>query len=292
MLKFCLCLFTYILLLATVCVVEARPQLRVPIQTVPKGLNDSTVTYIKRLSSKNVSRDDANNKTKTRILFRGHRNEASFYKLILEELLEDINEQDIIFPDTYQVIFENVPKINGPPKCAKSNTFCEDFDSYPYHHVRDVLKRKRVRNDLFGKDEPPDEQYSITNRNGDFESFVCTSLSKTVFPRIGKNKNNKWKYIINQEETEGYIQGIRIEVCRKEGSACDLIGDGVNGYITSCKQKYMLRRLMSLSENGDPAPDTFQLPSACCCSYRKDLSFLSRFGSEDVSSRVKGKIRN
>ncbi|KAJ3653874.1 hypothetical protein Zmor_013103 [Zophobas morio] len=261
--------------------VKARPQLTVPIQAFNKVgsvLNDSAATFIKKLTTSNASRDDGNNKTRTRILFRG-------------DLLSDFSDQDIIFPDAYQVIFENVPRINTAPKCAKGKTYCEDFDPYPYNQVKDMLQRKHIRNDLFGKDEPPEDRYSITNRNGDFESFVCTSVQKTVFPRVGKNKNNKWKFIINQEESDGYVQGIRIEVCRKEGSACDLIGERVNGYITSCKQKYMLRRMMSLSENGDPMPDTFQLPSACCCSYRKDLSFLSRFGIEDISARSKAKTR-
>ncbi|XP_008201191.2 protein spaetzle [Tribolium castaneum] len=277
MVKNCYVFFILVVLAVTVYIAETRPQFKESLEAISKvteGINDSAITFIKQLTGEALK--DDKNKTKTRILFRG------------DLLGGEFGDQDIIFPDTYQVIFNDVPKIDGPPKCAEGNTFCEDFDSYPYNHVKNVLKRKRVHTDLFGKDELLDERYSITNRNGDFEAFICTSISKTIFPRVGINKNNKWKVIINQEE-DGYIQGIRTEICRKEGAACDLIGDRANGYITSCKQKYMLRRMMSLSENGDPVPDTFQLPSACCCSYRKDLSFLSRFGADDVSLRSKGK---
>lgn len=131
----------------------------------------------------------------------------------------DFSEQDtILFPDTYQVIFETIPRINRPPKCAEGSTFCEDFDSYPYHIVKDVLKRKHIHNDLlFGKDEPPldDMKNSISNRIGNVEEFICRGEQRTIFPKVGKNKNNKWKYIINQDETDGYIQGVRVEVCSR-----------------------------------------------------------------------------
>lgn len=32
-------------------------------------------------------------------------------------------------------------------------------------------------------------------------------------PKMGQNKNNKWKFIINQGEDDGFIQGVQIEVC-------------------------------------------------------------------------------
>lgn len=131
------------------------------------------------------------------------------------ELVSEFEDQDIVFPDAYQVIFGNIPKVGSAPKCAKSSTFCENFESYPYFQVQDILKRNNVRPELFGKDEKFDDPFSISNRNGDIETFVCPSITKTIFPRLGKNKHNKWKYIINQEEQDGYIQGVRVEICRK-----------------------------------------------------------------------------
>ncbi|RZB40158.1 hypothetical protein BDFB_006352, partial [Asbolus verrucosus] len=157
--------------------VQARPQFKIPIQAISKvneRLNESSVSFIKKLTQNNVSKDENNNKTKTRILFRG-------------ELMGEQGDQDIIFPDTYQIIFETIPRIDGPPKCAKGTTFCEDFDPYPYHQLKDILECKHVHNDLFGKDELPDEKYSITNRNSDTELYICTSIQKTIYTVMAVN---------------------------------------------------------------------------------------------------------
>lgn len=100
------------------------------------------------------------------------------------------------------------------PQCADSGgTFCENFSSYPYHHVKDVLERNRVQSNFFGEDEIP-ENININNRVGVSDDFICDSLERTVFPRIGKNRNNQWKFIVNQDKNEGsYIQGVRTETC-------------------------------------------------------------------------------
>lgn len=63
------------------------------------------------------------------------------------------------------------------------------------------------------------------------------------------------------------------------GGACDLIGELPDGYETSCKQKYIYRRLLSVGDEGDPVVDSFEIPSACCCAYKRNLDFLARFGA-------------
>lgn len=45
------------------------------------------------------------------------------------------------------------------------------------------------------------------------EKFVCTAMQRTIFPNVGKNKNNKWKFIVNQPEGV-FKQGLKIETCR------------------------------------------------------------------------------
>lgn len=182
---------------------------------------------------------------------------------------------DIIFPDSYETAdFSPVPRISGTPPCADGLTFCENFEGYPYRQVKELLKENPTYKELFGEDEAPK---TITNRLGDDkEEFVCGSIERTIYPRIGKNKNNKWKYIINQGEEDGFVQGVRIETCRREGSPCNVIGDIPNGYRTFCKQKYIYRRMLSLNENGVQVPDTFLIPSACCCAYKSYVDFLAR----------------
>lgn len=110
-----------------------------------------------------------------------------------------------------------LPKIDGPPKCADNLPFCENVETYPYHHLQQVLNTNNVYKDLFGVDEVP----QLANRIGedgqmeDEEMFVCKSVTKTIYPKIGKNKDSKWKYIINQSKDERYIQGVRVELCQR-----------------------------------------------------------------------------
>ncbi|KAJ8931656.1 hypothetical protein NQ314_015413, partial [Rhamnusium bicolor] len=67
---------------------------------------------------------------------------------------------------------------------------------------------------------------------------------------------------------------------------CDIIGEVPEFFITSCKQKFVYSRLLSLSDLGSPSPDTFQLPSACCCAYKKNSKFLQNYGTPFTPTRV------
>lgn len=116
-----------------------------------------------------------------------------------------------MFPDSSEVIFEPILKIDGSPKCADGDTFCEHFDSYPVYHVQEMLERSSIYNSFWGKDEVP---VDISNRVAGEERFLCSSIERTIFPNIAKNKNKKWKYVINQPEGN-YRQGIRVETCRR-----------------------------------------------------------------------------
>lgn len=203
----------------------------------------------------------------------------------------DYYQPDIVFPDSLEsfssghVSFEPMTRIDVTPECAANGgTFCEDIPAYPYKLLRDVLSRSKsaaADSVLFGADETPDE---FAQRIGEpEENYICGAIDKTVFPKAGKNKNNKWKYIINQGSKDGYVQGVRVELCTSTGKPCDLFGHQPNGYVTSCKQKFIYRKMMSLSDGGQPLPDTFLMPSACCCSYKRDNRFLARIGEAPVT---------
>ncbi|CAH0551628.1 unnamed protein product [Brassicogethes aeneus] len=180
----------------------------------------------------------------------------------------------ISFPDSKEDVGGILPRL-GDVKCADGLTYCENFDKYPYDRVQNILQHKPVHKELFGYDEEPT---AFVHRMEEFdEHFVCKATTRTIFPTVGKNTNNQWKFIINQKK-DGYIQGVRVETCRFPGKRCDILSELPSGYVTACKQKYVYRRLISLSDNGEPAMDTFIMPSACCCSYKKDLDFLSRIG--------------
>ncbi|KAJ8937357.1 hypothetical protein NQ314_011902, partial [Rhamnusium bicolor] len=169
--------------------------------------------------------------------------------------------------------FELVQKIGVFSNCEEDLNFCENIESYPVDYLKNVLRGNDIYRELF---ETKDLEDDVTNRIGDEDSFICRSVVKDIFPKIGRNTKNKWRYIVNQEE---FVQTVRIEVCRNEGKPCDLIGELPNGYTTTCKQKYIYTRLLSLTINGFPNPDIFPLPSACACSYKKNFDFLARMGS-------------
>ncbi|KAJ8925150.1 hypothetical protein NQ315_001335 [Exocentrus adspersus] len=156
------------------------------------------------------------------------------------------------------------PKIATDPKCAANATFCEETDLYPYDHFKYILERNATLGKAFDMNQQREE---VAQRLNPFEdNFVCKSISRTVFPKAALNKNNKWKFIINQDK---YLQGVSVEVCHRENAPCDLIGDIRPGYITYCKQKYIYSKLLSLNDRGNPAVDLFKIPSACCCAYMK-----------------------
>ncbi|ENN81604.1 hypothetical protein YQE_02012, partial [Dendroctonus ponderosae] len=198
--------------------------------------------------------------------------------LTLMALLSELygREQDIVFPDSIADRSDILSRL-PPPKCADGLGFCEDIEGYPYRHIKKILQERPVLKSLFGQDEhthahhilksrrhlqaPPE----IANRLGDEdEKFVCRSLKKTIFPKMAETKSNKWKFVINQGDEDGFVQGIQVEICKN--------------YTMACRQKYVYRRLFTLDNKGEPVSDSFKMPSACCCAYKQNFDFLSRHG--------------
>lgn len=64
----------------------------------------------------------------------------------------------------------------------------------------------------------------------------------------------------------------------RAGEPCKKLNELPEGYVTYCKQKYIYRKLISLEENGIPSVDTFRIPSACSCAYKRNIEFIQRFG--------------
>uniref|UniRef100_A0AAR5QJB3 Protein spaetzle n=1 Tax=Dendroctonus ponderosae TaxID=77166 RepID=A0AAR5QJB3_DENPD len=186
-------------------------------------------------------------------------------------------EQDIVFPDSIADRSDILSRL-PPPKCADGLGFCEDIEGYPYRHIKKILQERPVLKSLFGQDEAPPE---IANRLGDEdEKFVCRSLKKTIFPKMAETKSNKWKFVINQGDEDGFVQGIQVEICKNPDGACDIPGSPSidSSYTMACRQKYVYRRLFTLDNKGEPVSDSFKMPSACCCAYKQNFDFLSRHG--------------
>lgn len=164
--------------------------------------------------------------------------------------------------------------LDAVPRCSHEGNFCESVPTYPYAAVNKMLKNL-VRKDFFGLEEDEVEPWNRMDGEGE-EKFMCQSYTKVIRPQSGKTLDGKWKYIINLENQE-YVQAIKIEICKNPKKPCEMSHNFPRDVITTCKQKYMNRRLLSISNNGSAEPDIYALPSGCSCSYKRNPQFLTYF---------------
>ena len=54
-------------------------------------------------------------------------------------------------------------------------------------------------------------------------------------------------------------------IFREQDGKCRMIDDFAEGYVTMCKQKYIYRELLAISEDGEIVRDYIRLPASCCC---------------------------
>ncbi|KAK9506295.1 hypothetical protein O3M35_008255 [Rhynocoris fuscipes] len=171
---------------------------------------------------------------------------------------------EITFPDRF------VPPFGKKaPECAKGSTFCETVEDYPSTYLENALQdagnQFRI---MFGDDLLGDS--SISHRIDIKDEFtLCPSIENVVYPQIAKNKENEWLFIVNQGQ---YRQGVRVETCKSpdNSESCAFTEAFPLGYKTTCRQKYIYRRLIALNADGKTITDTFQLPSCCACIVTND----------------------
>ncbi|XP_074093896.1 neurotrophin 1-like isoform X2 [Cotesia typhae] len=144
------------------------------------------------------------------------------------------------------------------PKCD-GREFCEEVPDYPIEIVEKALRSKKSLELLNTKDRPLDPKPKFGNDKSD---GLCKGLSKYIIPRAAHNKDGETKYIINTKE---YVQGMNVETCENVDSPCRLIDGFAVGYKTMCVQKFMYKKLVSLSDTGEAETDWFSMPASCCC---------------------------
>ncbi|XP_017891906.1 protein spaetzle-like [Ceratina calcarata] len=143
------------------------------------------------------------------------------------------------------------------PVC-KGTTYCEKVNSYPEDLITKALQRNNSLRYLEGVDVIPD----LVQRIDVSDIPLCRSTENVIFPQSAETKDNGWKFVANQDNLK---QGVRIETCIiKEDNSCTVVGGLAEGYKTTCKQKYIYRQLLSLTD-GSVIPETFRFPSSCCC---------------------------
>ncbi|XP_048522280.1 protein spaetzle-like [Dendroctonus ponderosae] len=164
-------------------------------------------------------------------------------------------------------------------KCKKGEAMCENVDFYPHRYIEDVLKNYRMPKLFFGQSEVPEDDFFSDRQYGEDGRFVCSSITRTIFPKSGQNKDNQWRFIVNQGSGDGFVQGVQVEVCRNPERECDIPGGAPLEYETFCKQKYIYKKLFALNERGELLLESFKMPSACCCQYKRRYNdFSNRMG--------------
>ncbi|XP_057330765.1 protein spaetzle-like isoform X2 [Microplitis mediator] len=175
----------------------------------------------------------------------------------------DETEQISFLDDLYEIFsydpkdFKNKTELL-PPKCD-GRKFCEQVPYYPNDIIKKELQLKSDLKLLETKDEP----LTLKTRFNEIESdSLCNSVRKDVFPRVAVNKDGEWKYIINNDD---FVQRVSVEICEDESTSCKFIDGFADGYESTCKQKYIYKKLAAISQDGIASPDWFEMPVSCCC---------------------------
>jgi len=171
-----------------------------------------------------------------------------------------------------------------PMPCDRNNqTFGQlcQAEKYPENDVRSLIRSSTtaLKSPVHFKKlfEPPCDFETEVNsfRVGlsPSESPLCDSYQSYEFPKVARNVNGRWRYIINIDE---YQQGVTVENCitNREDAPC-LYGGAMGNFpeATVCRQRYTRHNLLAITADRRVAYETFLIPSACVC-HIKDKSYF------------------
>ncbi|VVC38349.1 Carbohydrate-binding-like fold,Spaetzle,PLC-like phosphodiesterase, TIM beta/alpha-barrel [Cinara cedri] len=168
------------------------------------------------------------------------------------------------------------PDSHAIDKCSMNRSFCTQIDNYPREDLLRIFKsfKFRLATKICSTD-PMSEMYDFEHRNPKMSTFLqpmCESQAKVIYPEAGVVKNNKWRFIV--QDQNAIKQGIRVETCLNDGGPSKFSDSLPMGYKTTCVQKYIYKKLMAITEGEDIYYDTFKLPSCCACMYSFDENLL------------------
>ncbi|KAH0954071.1 hypothetical protein HN011_009509 [Eciton burchellii] len=192
--------------------------------------------------------------------------EESYYKRVPLRVKKYVKlENSFVFPDEdfqtrNNINRESNAEINPVMNCShKNQTFCEDVSNYPIEFINEAILKNSSLMHYAHKDI-----ITILPRSDTDEEPLCLSMEQVIRPKTGININNKWLYILQSDELN-FHQSIRVETCQEVNTKCKLIDGFAEGYVTTCKQKYIYRELSGISETGEVVRDYFRFPASCCC---------------------------
>lgn len=160
-----------------------------------------------------------------------------------------------------RIVFSEGKLLFRPQVSCHNDTFCSVADNYPAAYVDEVLKKNESLKYLSVVDGMP-EELALRSKLNLRDSPLCDTYEEVVYPTVAVNKDNEWMFVVNNQNLQ---QGVRIERCVQEDVDCNLIDSFATGYKTTCKQKYIYRQLIAVSQGGHIVPMYFKFPASCCC---------------------------
>lgn len=154
-----------------------------------------------------------------------------------------------------------------PEECKKQG-FCEEIPDYPEEVVNSLISQ--IDRSKYHPDEL-DKQIEIAQRIGPpDEEELCNFRERVIAPKMAPDKDGKWYYIVNQIGTNSTpLQAFRVEICSSPSRSCSSLASFTIGYESYCKQKFILRNMTALDENGNLVDKQFKLPSCCSCVVKR-----------------------
>ena len=148
------------------------------------------------------------------------------------------------------------------PTCTENVDSNCDPANYPEDTIVNLIDRSNGTISKFFK-----EKVGHRPRLFDTSEKICDETSDYIFPRAAKDKNGKFKFIVNNPNGDSeYRQIVHVTKCGNAGMDCangrlvDVLGS------TNCRQEFTEHKLVALNECGDElVVESFSFPSCCSC---------------------------
>lgn len=170
--------------------------------------------------------------------------------------------------DNFKIVFPGPTsedfKLEIPEHCRKIG-ICEDVPNYPQDladkAISQLTRIGALQQDKLDIPTLPD----IAQRVGSHEETIelCKFEEKLVYPKAAIDANGEWHVVLNQVENP--VQGFKVEICDTSSKSCSNVIFSQRGYETSCKQKYVYRKMQVLLGNGTTLEKALKVPSCCSC---------------------------
>lgn len=158
-----------------------------------------------------------------------------------------------------------------PSPCPPGAGWCTDPVEYPHRFVRQVMNTSHPLWPAMRENShphPAHPQHRPSHRHMRMLSLLQTSrpacelVESFLAPRAARNKNLEWRFIVNNEESEGeHQQVIRVGLC----AATRECKGAWPGQVTQCRQLYLDHKLVVITRTGEVVLDYFSFPSCCSC---------------------------